>query len=264
MLVLLVGCGAWGRRVADKVERTPGLRLAGIADPLCADVNLRVDSIAGFVGVMNPGMVIVATPPRDHWRVVREIVGAGFRGILRVEKPCGASREDAARIVEACDRPGVRLDAGYTLLDAQWFRQVETWLGERRADVLSVSARRWSRSMPRHDVSARVDMGSHAAAVAVALGAPKMMRLDARFGAWVDERKTWIETSQGGIVVTEVPMGAVIDWPDGVEESIAVDDALAASLQRVAGESRETLAVDPVKVWDMLDTAQLVGGDHAA
>ena len=259
MLALLVGYGSWGRRVAAKLDAVPGVRVSGVHDPLVRDPRVDVQNVAGFVNVMEPGLCVVATPPAEHVRVVSEVLGAGFRGVLRVEKPCGGSVEDAVEIQRLCNLRGVRLDVGYTLLDSEWFRRVEAWVYDRRARVLCVRAQRWSMGRARHDVSARVDLGSHVAAVAESLGAARLL-LDARHGASSNQRVTWIETTLGTVRVAEVGMGAVIEWPDGRTETVLQDDALAASLQRLPGE---TLG-DPVAVWRMLDAAEAWEADCAA
>lgn len=118
MKLLVIGAGAIGRTHIDRIRRTPGLALAGIADPSDAG-----RALAGSLGVpwapdhrsalerFRPQGAIVATPNPAHVPMALDCLACGVAAL--VEKPVADSVAEARQLVEAQARSGVPVLVGH-------------------------------------------------------------------------------------------------------------------------------------------------------
>ncbi len=116
--VCLVGCGMIARFHARAIAEIPGLRLAALvsrsrssAEALLAELHHPPLPIVGTVAeaVQLPGVDIIAilTPSGAHLEPA--IVAANAGKHVVVEKPLEISEERCDKLIEACDRAGVKL-----------------------------------------------------------------------------------------------------------------------------------------------------------
>lgn len=116
--LLVVGAGAIGRTHIDRILRTPGLALAGIADPSDAG-----RALAESIGVpwapdhvsalerFQPQGAIVATPNTQHVPMALDCLARGVAAL--VEKPVADSVAEAQQLVDAQAACGVPVLVGH-------------------------------------------------------------------------------------------------------------------------------------------------------
>lgn len=116
--LLVIGAGAIGRTHIDRIRRTPGLALAGVADPSDAGRALaeslgapwapdHVSALERF----DPQGVIVATPNPAHVPMALDCLARGVA--VLVEKPVADSVTEAQQLVDAQARSGVPVLVGH-------------------------------------------------------------------------------------------------------------------------------------------------------
>jgi predicted dehydrogenase len=99
----LIGFGALGPAHAAALRDTPGLHLAAVCDTdrtrlaACAGVPL-VSSTAELLRIDEVKLVVVATPPSSHARLVIESLGAGRHVVC--EKPFALSAKDCDQMID--------------------------------------------------------------------------------------------------------------------------------------------------------------------
>jgi predicted dehydrogenase len=186
------------------------------------------------------GRVVIATPPAERLRLVRAVLG-GYGGSpesIRIEKPLAETEADAAEIVEMCADAGVSLTVGFTLLHHPLYEAAFAYLRTVGATPIHVDAVRIGRPA-RHEASALVDTGIHAAAIAAHIDVPASIA--AAYDDTASLRCTRIYTSVGNILVDEV--AGTVMTPHGSIE-VSDGDALCAELDAwIDGTHRGTPAV---------------------
>ncbi len=116
--LLVIGAGAIGRTHIDRIQRTPGLALAGIADPSDAGRALAEslgapwapDHISALERFQPQGAV-VATPNTQHVPMAQDCLARGVAAL--VEKPVADSVDEAQQLVDAQARSGVPVLVGH-------------------------------------------------------------------------------------------------------------------------------------------------------
>lgn len=99
----IVGCGLVGRLRAEAVRKTPGLRLAAVADP-DGEARNTVSGVRSFehhndlLSSDDIEAVIVSTPPPFHEEVVMAALQAGKHVLC--EKPLAVTEDSCRRMVE--------------------------------------------------------------------------------------------------------------------------------------------------------------------
>lgn len=252
MKVTVLGCGGWGSRVARKLRGLyPEARMVLVDErqdevrELAYELRCEWSSDPyGYLGVsgtqastVDGGLVVIATPPSERLRLVRAVLdGYGVKPKqIRVEKPLAETESEAAEIVELCAAAGVELTVGFTLLHHALYGAAFAYMNAVKASPIHVDAVRIGRPA-RHDVSALVDAGVHAAAIAAYLGVPA--GISAAYDDDAVIRTTRIYTSAGKIVIDEVE--GSVDTPHG-RMSLEPGDALARELEAwVGGTHRGT------------------------
>lgn len=116
--LLVIGAGAIGRTHIDRIRHTPGLALAGIADPSDAcralaeslDVPWAPDHLSALQQFQPQG-AIVSTPNPQHVPMALDCLARGVAAL--VEKPLADSVAEAQRLVDAQARSGVPVLVGH-------------------------------------------------------------------------------------------------------------------------------------------------------
>lgn len=116
--IAVIGAGAIGRAHAELIARTPGCRLAAIADPApgAADLaaKLSVRCFADHRQLLDAvplDAAIVATPNALHLPVARDFIAAGKPVI--VEKPIAHDLADAEALTKLSQHSGVPVLVGH-------------------------------------------------------------------------------------------------------------------------------------------------------
>lgn len=116
--LLVIGAGAIGRTHIDRIQRTPGLTLAGIADPSDAGrqlaESLGVDWAPDHLGALErfqPQGAIVATPNPAHVPMALDCLARGVAAL--VEKPVADAVAEARQLVDAQATTGVPVLVGH-------------------------------------------------------------------------------------------------------------------------------------------------------
>ncbi len=114
----LIGAGTIGKTHIDRIQRHPGLELAGIADPTPAGQALA-DSLnvpwaaepEALLDQVRPQGAIVATPNVAHVPVALECLARGIPAL--VEKPVADTVAEARALADAVARTGVPVLVGH-------------------------------------------------------------------------------------------------------------------------------------------------------
>lgn len=231
MIVYVVGAGVWGMTIARKLSRIKGVHVGGMVDParaygVDAFGDPVLESLAGVLDNMRPDAIVVATPPSTHAEIVRECCDAGVKRI-RVEKPMGVSDVDARLMHHYAAVCGVGLTVGYQMLHSYGWSVVREWAASR--DIKRFAAIRTTSGQPRHDVTAMLDMGSHAAAYATQLNVSDV-KIETGYGSY-DVRSTRLESVDGEHAsLVEVGNRQIVELGD-TRITVEDDDPLMTSLQ---------------------------------
>lgn len=133
----VVGAGAIGRSHIERILRTPGVALAGVAEPgqagrqWCEERGLPwfPDCEALLEAKRAQGMV-VATPNATHVAIAQECMALGTP--VLVEKPLADTLPDAARLVELERRSGVPVLVGHHRRHNPILQRAREWIAEGR------------------------------------------------------------------------------------------------------------------------------------
>ncbi|WP_415919078.1 Gfo/Idh/MocA family protein [Tateyamaria sp. SN6-1] len=107
----LAGAGLVGRRHLDALERTPGLTLSAVLDPVLAsdDPLPRVDTLEALL-TQSDG-IILATPNRTHRPMAEAALCAGVP--VLVEKPLADTADNARQIAATSEATGTPVLVGH-------------------------------------------------------------------------------------------------------------------------------------------------------
>lgn len=129
--VALVGAGYFARLHLEAWRRLDGARLLAVCDPDPA-THAHIESVDDAIPVyadmgamldaQQPHLVDIATPPETHLSLVADAAARGLDIIC--QKPLAPTREDAVRLVEACEDAGVVLAVHENIRWAPWHREV--------------------------------------------------------------------------------------------------------------------------------------------
>jgi predicted dehydrogenase len=160
--IALVGCGRISPRHIEVVSELEEAELVGVTDIDSSRATSRVSergvTIYGTLDEMlekaRPEVVSVLTPSGDHPERVMELARRGVHVI--VEKPMALRLEDADRMIEICDRAGVKLfvvkQNRYNLPVRRLREAVEA--GRFGKMVMGTVRVRWSRGQAYYDQDA--------------------------------------------------------------------------------------------------------------
>jgi len=116
--LVLIGAGTIGKTHIDRIQRHPGLALAGIADPTSAGQALAnslgvpwTAEPAALLDQVRPQGAIVATPNVAHVPVALACLARGIPAL--VEKPVADTVAEARKLADAVARTGVPVLVGH-------------------------------------------------------------------------------------------------------------------------------------------------------
>jgi predicted dehydrogenase len=121
--IAVVGYGYWGPNLVRNVVERPDLNLTAVCerDPLrAAGFAQRIPGVPVLAdlepALLHPGVdaVIVATPPRTHYALVKQALEAGKH--VLVEKPLATNGADAEELVNLAQERGLVLMPGHTFV----------------------------------------------------------------------------------------------------------------------------------------------------
>jgi predicted dehydrogenase len=163
----VIGCGYWGSKHVRVLQQIPAVSSVAVIDP-------RTDRLAEFaqsasaVTVFNdlgPALpdldaVVVAVPPRQHYRVALRALAAGKH--ILVEKPMTTSTTSARRLVdEAADR-GVTLMVGHTFeYNAAVWKLREVIESGELGEIYYIDTARLNLGIYQADVNVLWDLAPH-------------------------------------------------------------------------------------------------------
>ena len=165
----VIGLGSMGANHARVFSDTPGVELAGVADPDPARV---ASAIAGrairafadtdtLLSETKPDLVSVVVPTQLHEEVALKVIAAGAN--LLLEKPIAATLPAARRIARAAAEKGVLLTIGHIERFNPAIRELKKRLSEGQGGrIIQVRARRVGPFPHRiRDVGVIHDLGPH-------------------------------------------------------------------------------------------------------
>jgi len=167
----LVGAGRMGRTHLDVLAASPGIAVAGVAEPRNDVRQALPDGVQGFASL--DGMlshcgldgVLVAAPTDLHVEMVERLMAE--RLPVLCEKPCGLTVEETEACARAAEASGCLLQVAYWrrfVPELQRLRQ--RILGGELGEILAVNCHQWDASPPPAEFRQRsggifVDMGVH-------------------------------------------------------------------------------------------------------
>lgn len=165
----MVGCGQWGRNVAQAVDRNLRLNLVALAD---ANPSAAADLAATLTSapeVLAPGAllassaidaVLIVTDAATHHELALTSLTNGKHTF--VEKPLATSAEQAASLVEESARTNLTLMVGHTFLYSDYVRHVDDALDQALLGKLRyVHLQRLAYGRFRDDVNVVWNLGAH-------------------------------------------------------------------------------------------------------
>jgi len=163
----VIGCGYWGSKHVRVLQQIPAVSSVAVIDP-------RSDRLAEFarsasaVAVFNDldtalphvDAVVVAVPPRRHYRVALRALAAGKH--ILVEKPMTTSTTSARRLIdEAADR-GVTLMVGHTFeYNAAVWKLREVVESGELGEIYYIDTARLNLGIYQADVNVLWDLAPH-------------------------------------------------------------------------------------------------------
>lgn len=165
-----IGLGHWGPNLVRGVTRNPLARVGTVCDLDDARLKLVRKNIASIEAVSadpaatieDPAAdaVIIATPSRSHYRLVRHALLAGKH--VLVEKPLALDVREADELADLAERAGLILAVGHVFLFNKGVLAIRDLIrsGE-LGDINYIFATRTNLGPVRTDCSALWDLASH-------------------------------------------------------------------------------------------------------
>jgi predicted dehydrogenase len=165
----VVGLGYWGQNYLRLIEQAPETELVAMCDGaermleysrgILPHVRATSDAAEVFAA-SDVDAVVIATPARTHYPLVRDALLAGKQVLC--EKPLTVSARDGLDLVELAGRTGCTLFVGHTFVYNAGIRALREFVdGDELGDALHAQAV-WAAPGPvRDDVSALWDLAPH-------------------------------------------------------------------------------------------------------
>lgn len=165
----VIGCGAWGPNHVRNFAALPNVALVGAAD-LREDKLARVAglapgiatfrSAAEMMAAAKPDAVVVSTPTRTHYEVVKQALEAGKHVLC--EKPLCDTVADAEALVRLAAEKRLVLMTGHVFLFNRGILKLKELIqGGDLGRIYYLFARRTNLGPIRSDVNAVLDLASH-------------------------------------------------------------------------------------------------------
>lgn len=179
----VIGCGAWGPNHVRNFAALPNVEVVGVADlktERLARVAAIVPGVAQFsssaemMATAKPDAVVVSTPTRTHYEVVKEALLAGVHVLS--EKPLCSTAGQADELVRLAAERKCLLMVGHVFLFNRGILKLKELVdaGE-LGRIYYLFARRTNLGPIRSDVNAVLDLASHDVSIYnYLLGAPPL------------------------------------------------------------------------------------------
>jgi predicted dehydrogenase len=166
----VIGAGAWGPNHVRNFAALPDAEVVAVAD-LRDDRLARVKSLAPGVALFKdaaemiataqPDAVVVSTPTKTHYEVVRQALLAGKHVLC--EKPLTVTSEDADELVRLAAERDLRLMVGHVFMFNAGIVRLKEIIeaGDLGSRLYYLFARRTNLGPIRSDVNAVLDLASH-------------------------------------------------------------------------------------------------------
>jgi predicted dehydrogenase len=165
----VIGCGAWGPNHVRNFAALPNVEVVGVADlkperlaraAAIVPGVARFQSAAEMVAAAKPDAVVVSTPTRTHYEVVKEALLAGMHVLS--EKPLCNTAEQADALVRLAAERERLLMVGHVFLFNPGILKLKQLVdtGE-LGRIYYLFARRTNLGPIRSDVNAALDLASH-------------------------------------------------------------------------------------------------------
>lgn len=165
----VIGCGAWGPNHVRNFAALPNVEVVGAAD-LREDKRARIASLVPGVAtfssaaemfeVARPDAVVVSTPTRTHYEVVKQSLEAGTHVLC--EKPLCNTVEDAEALVRLAAERRLTLMTGHVFLFNRGILKLKELIQNGDLGrIYYLFARRTNLGPIRSDVNAVLDLASH-------------------------------------------------------------------------------------------------------
>ncbi len=166
----VIGAGAWGPNHVRNFAALPNVEVVAVADlrddrlarikALAPDVALFQDA-GEMMAAAQPDAIVVATPTRTHYDVVRQALLAGKHVLC--EKPLTVASDDAEDLVRLAAERDLRLMVGHVFMFNAGILRLKELItaGELGSRLYYLFARRTNLGPIRSDVNAVLDLASH-------------------------------------------------------------------------------------------------------
>jgi predicted dehydrogenase len=166
----VIGAGAWGPNHVRNFAALPNVEVVAVAD-LIDDRLVRIKALAPDVALFkdagemmaeaHPDAVVVATPTKTHYDVVRQALVAGKHVLC--EKPLTVEPAEADDLVRLAAERDLRLMVGHVFMFNAGIIRLKELIkaGELGTRLYYLFARRTNLGPIRSDVNAVLDLASH-------------------------------------------------------------------------------------------------------
>ncbi len=249
--VAVVGYGYWGPNLVRNVVERPELSLAALCerDPLrAAGFAQRIPGVPVLAdlepALLHPGVdaVIVATPPRTHYAIVKQALEAGKH--VLVEKPLATSGDDAEELVNLARERGLVLMPGHTFVYSPAVNKVRELIEEGAlGDIYFVT-------------SSRMNLGKYQSDGVICDLAPHDLSILLH---WLQKPVTQISTSARSVFQDDVPETAFlsIQFEGGTAANVQISWLAPRKMRQmvVVGSKRmvvydDTASDEAIRVYD--------------
>ena len=172
--IAVIGCGEWGPNHIRNFSSLPESEVVAVADMreerlarVAADFPAiaRYTDAAAMLALPELDAVVVATPAKTHYAIVRAVIEAGKHVLC--EKPLCTTSDDSAAIVKLAEERKTLLMVGHVFLFNRGIRKLKEIITDRTLGrVFYLMSRRTGLGPIRRDVSALWDLAAHDVSIA--------------------------------------------------------------------------------------------------
>ena len=165
----IIGCGYWGKNLVRNFIEAKNCWLSSIADnneKALQEINVRYPSLRAYANYKDLirskeiNTIVVATPPGEHYHMVKEILLAG-KNVL-VEKPLATSLKDAKELAALARKSDKILMVDHTFLFSGAVKKIKEIIktGE-LGEILYYDGVRINLGLFQRDVNVLWDLAPH-------------------------------------------------------------------------------------------------------